>query len=182
MNGDAHPLHFVRTRMRSRYLYFVVAVLSLHLGETALAGDDSPGKSSGDAPRWYNPARYNPLKLLKRGSNSANDQLASDGHLENKLTNQLRVEGILPATTELQEVCSNFRELTKCVAALHASHTLHIDFLCLKWDVTGTKPKGVPDACAGPAGGKAMRFDRALDLLKPDSDSRTEAETAMKQA
>lgn len=168
--------------MHSRYLFLAAAVVSLHLTARPLAADDSAGKSSGDAPRWYNPARYNPLKLLKRGSNSANDQLASDGHLENKLTNQLRVRGVLPATTELQEVCSNFRELAKCVAALHASHTLHVDFLCLKWDVTGTKPKAVPDACAGPAGGKAMRFDRALDLLKPESDSRADAENAMKLA
>ena len=65
---------------------------------------------------------------------------------------------------------------------MHASHTLKVDFLCLKWDVTGTKPKGVPDACAGPAGGKAMRFDRAIDLLKPDSKSRAEANTAMNKA
>ena len=168
--------------MRSRSFLLAAALLSLCLAAEPMTADDSPGKSSGDAPRWYNPARYNPLKLFKRGSISANDQLASDGHLENKLTNQLRTQGILPATTELQEVCSTFRELAKCVAALHASHKLHVDFLCLKWDVTGTKPKAVPDACAGPAGGKAMRFDRAIDLLKPDSDSRTEADTAMKQA
>jgi hypothetical protein len=147
-----------------------------------LAAQDDPGKSSGDSPRWYNPARYNPVKLFKRSPNSANDRLASDGHLEDKLTKQLRVQGILPATTELQEVCSTFRDLAKCVAVMHASRKLHVDFLCLKWDVTGTKPKGVPDGCAGPAGGKAMRFDRAIDLLKPDSDSRMEADNAMKQA
>jgi hypothetical protein len=122
------------------------------------------------------------MKLFKRWSGSANDQLASDGHLEDKLTKQLRIKGLLPERTELQDVCSTFRALTTCVASLHASHSLHVDFHCLKWDVTGIKPKGVPDACAGPAGGKAMRFDRAIDLLKPDSDSRTEADTAMKQA
>ena len=166
--------------MRARPLLLAAPALCLCL--EPLSADDSPGKSSGDAPRWYNPARYNPVKLFKRGPSSANDQLASDGNLENKLTKQLRVQEILPATTELQEVCSTFRELTKCVAALRASHKLNVDFLCLKWDLTGTKPKAVPDACAGSAGGKAMRFDRAIDLLKPDSDSRTEAETAMKQA
>jgi hypothetical protein len=167
--------------MRRRY-FFLAAALSLPLATISLAAQDSPRGSSGDAPRWYNPARYNPLKLFKRGPSSANDQLASDGNLENKLTKQLRMQGILPAATELQEVCSTFRELAKCVAVLHASHKLQVDFLCLKWDVTGTKPKAVPDACAGPAGGKAMRFDRAIDLLKPDSDSLTEAETASKQA
>ncbi len=140
--------------MGRRYFFLAATVLSLCLAAETMTADDSPGKSSGDAPRWYNPARYNPLKLFRRGPSSANDQLASDGNLENRLTKQLRVQGILAATTELQEVCSTFRELTKCIAVLRASHKLQVDFLCLKWDVTGTKPKAVPDACAGPAGEK----------------------------
>jgi hypothetical protein len=168
--------------MRGRLLSFAAAALVSLLLTAPLRAQDAPGKSSADSPHWYSPARYNPLKLLHLGASSANDQLGSDGHLEDKLTKQLRAQGLLPATTELQEFCTNFRELAKCLAVMHASHTLKVDFLCLKWDVTGTKPKGVPDACAGPAGGKAMRFDRAIDLLKPDSKSRAEANTAMNKA
>ena len=147
-----------------------------------LFAQESSSKSSGDSQHWYSPARYNPMKLFHLGAKSANDQLASDGHLEDRLSKQLRAQGLLPKTKELQEFCSNFRDLTTCVAAMHAGQTLKVDFLCLKWDVTGIKPKGVPDACAGPAGGKAMRFDRAIDLLKPDSNARAEANTALNQA
>jgi len=52
----------------------------------------------------------------------------------------------------------------------------------LKWDVTGAKPKPVADSCAGPAGGKAMGLYRAIDLLKPDSNARTEAKEALRKA
>jgi hypothetical protein len=59
---------------------------------------------------------------------------------------------------------------------------LKIDFSCLKWDVTGVKPKPVADSCAGPAGGKAMSLYRAIDLLKPDSNARVEAKEALRKA
>ena len=137
-------------------------------------------KSSGDTP-WYSPSRYNPAKLFKHYK-SANDQLASDGHLEDKLSKQLRLQGILAENRELQDVCSEFRDLPNCVAVLRLSVSLPVEFTCLKWNVTGVKPKGVADSCAGPAGGKAMPLDRALDLLKPKLDVRTEASEALKKA
>ena len=159
-----------------------IAALAILLGATSLASQDSPDKTGTSSPRWYNPTRYNPLKLIKRGPKSANDQLASDGHLEDKLTKQLRLLGILHAEKELQDVCSTFKELNDCIAVLRLTHSLQIEFTCLKWNVTGMKPKAVADSCAGPAGGKAMRLDKALDLLKPGVDARTEAKNALKKA
>src|SRR6266700_3098016 len=123
----------------------------------------SPGCSSHLSPRfsgqalwrprsWYSPSRYNPLKLIKRSPQSANDQLAADGDLQKKLTTQLQAQGFLAADQDLQDVCSDFRKLSECVAVLRLSHTLPVDFSCLKWDVTGVKPKRVADSCAGPSG------------------------------
>src|SRR5262249_10876926 len=152
------------------------------LGDPALPGQDAQSNSSKESLPWYNPARYNPLKLFKRGAKSANDQLASDGSFEQRLTSQLRQQGFLAANIELQDACSAFRELADCVAVLRLTRMLQIDFGCLKWDVTGVKPKPVADSCAGPPGGKAMRLDRAVDLLKPDSDSKTEAKNALEKA
>ncbi|HVH71286.1 MAG TPA: hypothetical protein VNB49_09280 [Candidatus Dormibacteraeota bacterium] len=137
-------------------------------------------KSGSDAP-WYSPSRYNPLKLFKHYK-SANDQLASEGHLEDKLSKQLRLQGILAADRELQDVCLHFKDLPNCVAALRLSVSLPVEFTCLKWNMTGVKPKAVAASCAGPAGGKAMPLDRALDLLKPNLDVRTEARNALKKA
>jgi len=141
---------------------------------------DTQEKSSGDTP-WYNPSRYNPAKLFKHYK-SANDQLASDGHLEDKLSKQLRLQGFLAEDRELQDVCSDFRDLPNCVAVVRLSISLPVEFTCLKWNVTGVKPKNAADSCAGPAGGKAMPLDRALDLLKPKLDVRTESRNALKKA
>jgi hypothetical protein len=137
-------------------------------------------KSSGDTP-WYSPSRYNPAKLFKHYK-SANDQLASDGHLEDKLSKQLRLQGLLAENRELQDVCSDFKDLPNCIAVLRLSVSLPVEFTCLKWNVTGVKPKNAADSCAGPAGGKGMPLDRALDLLKPKLDVRSEATNALKKA
>jgi hypothetical protein len=101
--------------------------------------------------------------------------------LEGKLTHQLHVQGILPQDKNLQDVCSAFKYLDECVASLRISRTLEIDLTCLKWAVTGVKPKPVSDSSAGPAGGKAMPLHRAIDLLKPDSDARGEVRNALRR-
>jgi hypothetical protein len=82
----------------------------------------------------------------------------------------------------LQDACSTFKELADCIASLRVSKTLQIDFSCLKWDVTGAKPKPVADSCAGPAGRKAMGLYKSMDLLKPDSNAKSEANNALRRA
>lgn len=136
-------------------------------------------KSSDKSDAWYN--KVNPAKLFKHYK-SANDQLASDGHLEDRLSKQLRIQGVLGADRELQDVCSEFKDLPNCIAVLRLSVSLPVEFSCLKWNVTGAKPKNGADSCAGPAGGKAMPLDRALDLLKPKLDVKKESSDALKKA
>ena len=168
----------------------VTATAGILLGGAALAAQEtqppqeqqeSKDKSSDSSPHWYSPSKYNPMKLIK-GPKSANDQLASNGPLEDKLTKQLRIQGILPPQKEMQDVCSNFRDLATCIAVLRLSKSLPVEFTCLKWNVTGVKPKPVADSCAGPASGKAMPLDRAIDLLKPAVDDRKEATNALRKA
>ncbi len=158
------------------------AAVSFLFAALPVPAQTSPDSQEGDSPRWYSPSRYNPMKLIKRNSKTASEHLAADNDLEIKLTTQLQRLAVLPARTNLKDACSDFKDLTLCVAALRASHALKMDFRCLKWDVTGVKPKPVADACAGPAGGKAMRFDKAIDLLKPDADAKSEAKTALENA
>lgn len=140
---------------------------------------DTQDTSSGKPDTWYN--KVNPAKLFKHYK-SANDQLASNGQLEDRLSKQLRAQGVLGADRELQDVCSDFKDLPNCVAVLRLSISLPVEFTCLKWNVTGVKPKSAVDSCAGPAGGKAMPLDRALDLLKPKLDVKKESSDALKKA
>jgi len=181
MNGVALPA-LGEVSMRSSSFVLSSAALCFFLGTLAGSAQDAKDAPAAQSLPWYNPKKYNPLKLFKRGPQSANDQLASDGDLEAKLTRQLQVQGILPKDKFLQDACSTFKELADCVASLRVSRSLQIDFSCLKWDVTGVKPKPVADSCAGPAGGKPMGLYRAIDLLKSDSDSKTEAKNALRRA
>jgi hypothetical protein len=168
--------------MRSYRFSLGIAALGILLGATPLAAQETQDKAGGSAPHWYSPSKYNPLKLVKRDLKSADDQLATDAHLEEKLSKQLRLLGILPEGKELQDACSDFKALPDCVAVLRLTKSLQLEFTCLKWDVTGVKPISVADSCAGPAGGKAMPLDRAIDLLKPSADARAEAKNALKKA
>ena len=113
---------------------------------------------------------------------SANDQLASDDELEQKLTGQLQAHGVLEKDANLQDKCSTFKSLQTCVAVIRASKSLGVEYLCLKWDVTGEKPEKVSDACAGPSDRKAMSFRDSISLLKPDADAKEEAAKALKAA
>jgi len=188
--------------MRGDLNYLAAATVVLMLGATPLRAQttqdkdtqqkDTQGKSAQETPQkdtqdksseksdpWYN--KVNPAKLFKHYK-SANDQLASDGHLEDQLSKQLRIQNVLGADRELQDVCSDFKDLPNCVAALRLSVSLPVEFTCLKWNVTGVKPKSAVDSCAGPAGGKAMPLDRALDLLKPNLDVKKESGNALRKA
>jgi hypothetical protein len=168
--------------MRRYSVVLASVVLSFFFGSHSTSAQDAKGATAAQSDPWYNPKRYNPVKLFKRGPKSANDQLASNGDLEVKLTHQLQVQGILPQATELQDACSSFKELAECVASLRVSHTLQIDFSCLKWDVTGVKPKPLADSCAGPAGGKTMGLTKSIDLLKPDANAKSESSNALRRA
>ena len=167
--------------MRSHQIIVASAVLCLSLSEPLVPPQNAKNLPEQNDNHWYTPSRYNPMKLFKRPK-SADEQLSTDADLEAKLTTQLRAKGQLPPSTQLRDACSMFRDLTLCVASLRLSRNLKIDFPCLKWDVTGIKPSSVPEICAGPAGGKAMRLDRAIDLLKPDADARSEANDALREA
>ncbi len=141
--------------------------------------DKQPAQSS--SPRWYNPTRYNPAKLFHRPP-TATEQLASNDELEHRLTSQLQAHGVLTKNANLQAICSNFKTLSGCISAVRASHSLKVDFSCLKWDVTGVKPSSVPNSCAGPSDGKAMSLRKAIELLKPDADAKVEADSALNTA
>ena len=162
-----------------------VAALYFSFGAIPLAAQGTPQTTEAESQRWYSPSRYNPvkwIKTLKNGSKPASEELAANGDLEKKLTKQLEVQGIVPQGTDLKEECSSFKSLAECVAALRVSHSLNVELNCLKWDVTGVKPKRVGDSCAGPLDGKAMGLQKSIELLKRDADAKGEAKNALQRA
>jgi hypothetical protein len=69
--------------------------------------------------------------------------------------------GKLPA-----DVCSGFKNLGQCVAAIHVAHNLGIDFQTLKTDMTQ----------------KGMSLGGAIKALDPNVNSKAEAKKGQKQA
>lgn len=119
---------------------------------------------------------YNPMKWIKKPT--ASQQLAANSEEEKKLTTQL--QAILPPKASLKDACTVFKSLDDCVASLHASHNLKIKFNCLKWDMTAVRPSGDVKSCEAPR--KTLSLSKAISVLKPDADARTEAKNAEKRA
>lgn len=119
---------------------------------------------------------YNPMKWIKKPT--ASQQLAANPEEEKKLT--LQLQAVLPPRTSLKDACTAFKSLNDCVASLQASHTLKIKFNCLKWDVTAVRPGGEVKSCQAPP--RAYALAKAISVLKPDADAKTEAKTAERRA
>ena len=82
-----------------------------------------------------------------------------------KLSSNL--QKLLPAGTTPQQACSGFTKLGPCVAAIHVSHNLGIPFSDLKSKITGSN---------------SVSLGKAIQDLRPSSNSRAERKKAEKQA
>src|ERR1700716_2891843 len=105
MNCLAQPA-LGEAAVRRYSIVLLYAALCFFLSPLLASAQDAKDAPDAQSRRWYNPAKYDPLKLIKRGPKSANDQLAANGDLEARLTHQLQVQGVLPQDTNLQEARS----------------------------------------------------------------------------
>jgi hypothetical protein len=153
--------------MKKRWIIWTIVGIA---GCGVLAGAARAGEHS-----------YNPIKWIKKApAPTASQQLAGNTEMEKKLTTLLKAE--LPPRTTLKDACAQFKGLDECIASLLVSHSLKIKFNCLKWDVTGTKPAGDIKSCEAPPREKGVSLSKAISVLKPDAEARTEAKNAEKRA
>jgi hypothetical protein len=78
-----------------------------------------------------------------------------------------KLQGLLPAGTNLQDAAKGFKNLGQFVAAVHVSHNLGISFADLKAKMTGDH---------------AESLGQAIHQLKPDADSKAESKKGEKEA
>jgi hypothetical protein len=123
----------------------------------------------------------NPMKWVKKDSN-ANNSLASRSDLEQKLTPSLQAQGLLAASASATDACAPFVALDGCLAALHASHNLGVDFYCLRADVTGVNTSADISGCKVSGGEKAEALNKAIHQLKPQANAKQAAKDAEQQA
>jgi len=174
--------------MKKLCLMVAIAVLciSFGAGRAIAQGPQGVGASvaAGSAPTESSHSSHslNPVKWVKKSPKTANSNLDAGGDRDKNLTAKFQAQGLLPANTDLKSTCQNFKNLDACIAALHVSHNLGLDFNCLKSDVTGVQTSADMSGCKGTAGTKIMSLNSAIRAMKPEANAKAEAKNAEKQA
>jgi hypothetical protein len=122
----------------------------------------------------------NPMKWVgKKESKPASDAtVAASDDVDKRLETKLIALQVLAPTATLKDSCASFQQRVDCVAALHASHNVGLNFACVKSNVTGVRVGGDTSSCRMPAGDKPLSLAKTIKLLKPDADSKGAAKDA----
>lgn len=173
--------------MKRHFILAAVVTLGMSLGVSSAAaqGPQGAGAGGGSSSRSRSDSSQksrslNPIKWIKRDSKT--DRAAANAERDKKLGAKLHAQGLLPDGTTLNDACENFKGLSECLAALHASQNTGVRFDCLKWDLTAIQPSADMSGCKGPESDKRLSLAKAIEMNKPDADAKAEAKTAEKQA
>jgi hypothetical protein len=124
-------------------------------------GAGGPGASMGDSHSSAKDSHSSAASGTHSGAKTPDQLLSQNTKLSSKL------QGLLPAGTNVQQAAQGFKNLGQFVAAVHVSHNLGIPFDQLK-----AKMIGPPTESLG----------KAIHALKPDANSTQESKNATKQA
>jgi hypothetical protein len=160
-------------------LFGVSISLTVGAERTAAQG---PAGSGAAAAAQESSHSLNPIKWVKKDSKNSNAAPGSRSDMEKKLTISLQAQGVLAANATATDACSPFTALDGCLAALHASHNLGMDFNCLRADVTGVHTSADVSGCKVVDGEKAQGLNKAIHQLKPDANAKQATKDAEQQA
>jgi hypothetical protein len=124
----------------------------------------------------------NPIRWVKKDSKNSTDAFGSRSEVEKKLTPSLQAQGMLAANATATDACAPFTALDGCLAALHASHNLGVDFNCLRANATGVHTGTDVSGCKVADGEKAQGLNKAIHQLKPDVNAKQATKDAEQQA
>jgi hypothetical protein len=169
--------------MKCKWILAAVAV-SVSLGTLGAAAQGPQGVGAAEAAQSSNgPHSFNPIKWIKKEPNTETASLDANSNQNVKLTSILQMQGLLPANANLKETCSTIKELSDCVAALHAAHNLGLDFNCLKSKLSGVQASLMTaSSCASATDGKPVSLSKGIHSLKPGANAKAEAKKAEKQS
>jgi hypothetical protein len=163
-------------------LLFGVSIV-LTLGTEGALGQGPAGQGASAAAQDSSHSSFspNPITWIKKDpKNSA--ALGNRSDIEKKLTPSLQGQGILAANTTASDACAPFTALDGCLAALHASHNLGLDFNCLRAEVTGVNTTADISGCKVADREKAQVLNKAIHQLKPQANAKQAAKDAEQQA
>ncbi len=159
-------------------LFNVSLSLTVDAERAAAQGPAGAGASAAAQDSHF----MNPIKWIKKDSNNSTNAPGSRSDAEKKLTTSLQAQGVLAANATATDACSPFTVLEGCLAALHASHNLGVDFNCLRAEVTGVHTSADMSGCKTADGEKTLDLSKAIHQLKPDANAKQATKDAEQQA
>ena len=162
----------------------VLLLMTMGAGQAAAQGPAGSGASSAAQATSHSSHSMNPIKWVKKDkdSKSSPDSNGTRSDVEKKLTPKLQAQGLLPASSNATDACASFTALNECLAALHASHNLGLDFNCMRAKVTGVHTNADLSGCKGSIGDKAQNLNKAIHELNPGADAKGATKNAEQQA
>jgi hypothetical protein len=152
------------------------ALVAAAQGPQGVGASDAAQSSAG-------PHVSNPMKWLRKEPRTETASLDATSDQNAKLTAKLQMQGLLPGRADVKDACSTIKELGDCIAALHASHNLGVDFDCLESKLSGVQAKlDAASKCASATDGKPVTLVKAIHSLKPNADAKAEAKKAEEQS
>ena len=161
-------------------LLFGVSI-SLTVGAERAAAQ-GPAGAGASAAAQESSHSFNPINWVRKDSKNSSDAPGSRSDAEKKLTPSLQAQGLLAANATATDACAPFTSLDGCLAALHASHNLGVDFNCLRADATGVHTSADVSGCKVVDGEKAEGLSKAIHQLKPDANAKQATKEAEQQA
>jgi hypothetical protein len=161
-------------------LLFAVSIY-LRVGTERAAAQGPAGAGASDVVQDSSHS-FDPIKWVKKDPKNSADPVGSRSDVEKKLTPSLQAQGVLAINTTATDACAPFATLDRCLAALHASHNLGLDFNCLRAGVTGVHTAADVSGCSVADEGKAQDLNRAIHQLKPDANAKQATRNAEQQA
>jgi hypothetical protein len=148
------------------------------------AGASTAAQGSSNSSGSKSSHSLNPIKWVKKDKDSKNSPEAngSRSDVEKKLTPKLQAQGLLPANSSTTDVCAAFVALNECLATLHASHNLGLDFNCLRASVTGVHASADMSGCKVADGEKALSLNKAIHAVNRGADAKGAVKNAEQQA
>jgi hypothetical protein len=166
------------TKIILKCIYTAVLVLSFAAAQAAAQGPAGAGAATA-AGGGSSAHSYNPLKWIgKKDAKPTGDSPVANPELDKKLETKLQSLQVLSADATLKQACVNFLQRLDCLAALHASHNVGLNFECVKSNVTGVRVGTDTSSCRMPAGDKPLSLAKTIKLLKSDADAKGAAKDA----
>lgn len=171
-------------KMARKWILATALGVSLVSGNASARAAQGPqGNGAAEAAQSDGVHISNPIKWVKKGPHTETAALDPASDQSAKLSARLQMQGVLPASSNLKETCSSIKELSDCVAALHAGRNVGLDFDCLKSKLAGVQVRlETAQSCASATDGKPVSLMKAIHSLKPNADAKAEAKKAEEQS